>query len=229
MIHDKPSQSQTFSQHCSKGFVLSSSPEHYRCWNLWTTSTKSTRVSVTVLFKHNYITNPETTPSDVIISAANRMTDTLRTHTPINMCEEDLEALRRLETIFTRAAQKNTEVQIKATPIRKPPRVLTTTPDQETNKTRMASLQERATQPRVKQTIFTNIPKQSATQADETPATNTRIRRNGRTLIQEAMLASIQLQQTVMKARTLAPRKFSLHMLNAVLNSDTGELTVADT
>ena len=55
-------------------------------------------------FKHNYITNPETSPADAIISAANIMTETLRTHTPINMCEEDIEALQRLETIFARAA-----------------------------------------------------------------------------------------------------------------------------
>ena len=92
-------------------------------------------------FKHNYITNPETSPADAIISAAKQMTETLQTHTPINMYEEDLEALRRLKTILTRAAQTNTDVKIKATPMRNPPRVLTTTPDKDTNKTCTASLQ----------------------------------------------------------------------------------------
>ena len=135
-------------------------------------------MSGTVFFKHNYITNPETTPENAIISAANIMTEALRAHTPINMCEEDLEALQHLETIFSRAARTNTDVQIKATPIRTPPRVLTTTPDQDTKKTRTASLQERATQPRVQKTIFADMPKQSAAQANETPATNTRSRRN---------------------------------------------------
>ena len=48
MIHDKPPQRKTFAKHCSKGFVLGSSPEHYRCWNLSTTRTKSTRVSGTI-------------------------------------------------------------------------------------------------------------------------------------------------------------------------------------
>ena len=85
------------------------------------------------------------------------MTETLRTHTPINMCKEDLEALRRLETIFTRAARTNTKVQIKATTIRTPQRVLTTTPDQEKNKTRTASLQERATQPRVQSPLIDGL------------------------------------------------------------------------
>ena len=38
------------------------------------------------------------------------------------------------------------------------------------------------------------------------------------------MLASIQLQQTDMNAKILAARKLPGHMLNAVLNEDTGEL-----
>ena len=138
------------------------SAEHYQCWNLWNTSTKATRVLGTVLFKHNYITNPETTPTDATIAVANRMTETLRNHTPINMCKDNLEALRRLDIIFTREAATKTNIQIKAPPIRTPPRVLTTTPDQDTTKTRTASLQESTTQPRVQQKIFTDMPKQSA-------------------------------------------------------------------
>ena len=145
MIHDKTSRRKKFAQHCSKGFVLGLSPEHKRYWNLWHTSTKATRVSGKVFLKHNYITNPETTPSDVIISAANRMTETLCTHTPINICEEDLEALQRLETIVAKAARTNSDVHIQATPIQTPPRVQTTPSDQDTNKTCTASLQKRST------------------------------------------------------------------------------------
>ena len=77
------------------------------------------------------------------------MTETLLTHTPIHMCEEDLEAVQRLKTIFARASQTKSDVQIKATMIWMPPRVQTTKPDQDTNKARMAALQELATQPRV--------------------------------------------------------------------------------
>ena len=42
------------------------------------------------------------------------MMKTLRTHTPINMCKEDPEALQRLVTIFARAARTNSDVQIKS-------------------------------------------------------------------------------------------------------------------
>ena len=224
MIHNKPSRRRTFAQHCSKGFVIGSSPEHYQCWNLWTTSTKATRVSGTFFFKNNYIKNPETTPKDAIKAAANRMTETLRNHTPINMFKDDLEAIRRLETISSRVAETNTNSQIKATTIRTPPRVLPTTPNLDTSKKPTASLQERATQPRVQKTIFTDMPNQPITQTIETSATNTRSRRKGRTLTQEYMLTCMQLRPTGMNARTLASRKFPRHMLNAVLNEDTGEL-----
>ena len=135
----------------------SSTPEHYRCWNLSTTRTKSTRVSGTIFLKHNYITDPETTPVYAIISAANQITETICTHTPINMCEEDLEALQCLETIFSMEARKKSDVQIKATLIRTPQRVQKTTTNQDTKKACTTALQELATQPRVHQTIFTDI------------------------------------------------------------------------
>ena len=185
---------------------------------------KETRVSCTVFFKHNYITNPETTSTDAIIAAANIMTKTLQNHTPINMYEDNLEALQRLETIFTRAAATNTNIQIKATPMQMPPRVLTTASNLDTNKTRIASLHECVTQPRLQQPIFTDVSNQLETQSIETPSTNTTSRINGRTLTQEAMLACIQCQSTDINARTLASSKFPRHMLNAVLNEDTGEI-----
>ena len=91
------------------------------------------------------------------------MTETLRNHTPISMCEDDLEALRHLKTIFTRSAQTNSDVQIKPTPIRTPPRVQTTTPEQDTNKARTEALEELDTQTGVQQNIFTDIVKPAAT------------------------------------------------------------------
>ena len=163
MIHDKPSQRKTFAQHCSKGFVLGSSPEHYRCWNLWNTSTKETRVSGTVVFKHTYIINPETSPADAIISAANRMTETLLTHKRSNMCKEDLEALQRLEIVLSKAERTNSDVQIKSTPIRPSPRAQPTTSEQDKNKAFTAALEELAAQPRAKQKIFTDILEPAAT------------------------------------------------------------------
>ena len=104
MIHDKPNKLRTFAQHCRKGYVLGTSTEQYRCWSLWNTSTKALRISGTVFFKHNYITNPSVTPEDDVISEANIITDALKMHHPHNMCEDDTQALHRLEQIFKQAA-----------------------------------------------------------------------------------------------------------------------------
>ena len=116
MIHDKPNKRRTFAQYCSKGYVLGTSTEHYRCWNLWNTRTKALRVSDTVFFKHKYISNPSVTPEDSAISAANRMTDALKMHHPHNMCEDNIQALHRLEQIFKQAANNTKEVGINTKP-----------------------------------------------------------------------------------------------------------------
>jgi hypothetical protein len=36
LVHDKPHCQKSFAQHCTKGFVLDTSPEHYRSWTVWT-------------------------------------------------------------------------------------------------------------------------------------------------------------------------------------------------
>jgi hypothetical protein len=69
LVHDKPHRKKSFAQHCTKGFVLGTSTEHYRCWIVWTPVSRSTRISATVFFKHKYITNPTITPAGAIIAA----------------------------------------------------------------------------------------------------------------------------------------------------------------
>ena len=123
MIHDNTKKRRTFTQHCRKGYVLGTSTEHYRCWNLWNTSTKSLRVSGTVFVKHKYTTNPPITPEDAVIYAANRMTDALKMHHLHNMGEDNIQALHCLEQIFKQAADNTKELGIKTTPPIPTPRV----------------------------------------------------------------------------------------------------------
>eukprot|EP00804_Cyclotella_cryptica_P004233 CCRYP_014564-RA/>CCRYP_014564-RA protein AED:0.42 eAED:0.42 QI:0/0/0/1/0/0/3/0/425 len=52
LVHDKPHCRKTFVQHCTKGYVIGISYEHYRCWKVWTPSSRTTRISATVFFKH---------------------------------------------------------------------------------------------------------------------------------------------------------------------------------
>ena len=154
MIHDKSNKHKTFAQHCSKGYVLGTSPEHYRCWNLWTIKTKATRISDTVFFKHKYITNPSVTPKDAIISAANRMSEALRMYKSNTMQEEDIQALHRLEAIFKEAAVNNDTVEIQATTTIPSPRVQAKQQQVRNHKALTAALEEMAKPPRVEHTMF---------------------------------------------------------------------------
>ena len=78
LVHNNPQRRRSFAQHCSKGWVLETSPEHYRFWKVWTKNTCTTRISGTMFFKHKYITNPTFTPADTITSAAINLSDALR-------------------------------------------------------------------------------------------------------------------------------------------------------
>ena len=35
LVYDKPNRRKSFAPHCSKGWVLGTSHEHYRCWKIW--------------------------------------------------------------------------------------------------------------------------------------------------------------------------------------------------
>ena len=70
MTHDKPNRRKTFAKHCSKGWILGTSPEHYRCWIHWSNDTRTTRITATTFLKHKYLTNPTVTPVNAITAAA---------------------------------------------------------------------------------------------------------------------------------------------------------------
>ena len=64
MVHDKPAKRKSFAH-----WVLSTSPLHYRCWQIWMKETRASRISGTVFFKHKYLTNPTASPADAIVAA----------------------------------------------------------------------------------------------------------------------------------------------------------------
>ena len=38
LVHNKPHCHKTFAHHCTTGYVISTSYEHYHCWKVWTPS-----------------------------------------------------------------------------------------------------------------------------------------------------------------------------------------------
>jgi hypothetical protein len=81
LVHDTPTRCKTYAQHCSKGWVIGTSAENYRCWKIWSTDTRTTRILETVFFKHKYLTNPSMSPTDALIAAAANLAHVIKHNT----------------------------------------------------------------------------------------------------------------------------------------------------
>ena len=104
LVHDKPQRRKSFAQHCTKGWVIETSPEHYRCWKVWTKDTRSTRISGTMFFKHKYITSPTATPADIVTAAAHNLADALRNNVKSRAKGvTNFADLKRLQQILSRS------------------------------------------------------------------------------------------------------------------------------
>eukprot|EP00804_Cyclotella_cryptica_P013052 CCRYP_002364-RB/>CCRYP_002364-RB protein AED:0.23 eAED:0.12 QI:0/-1/0/1/-1/0/1/0/316 len=57
LAHDKPHRRKTYAQHCSRGWIIGTSIEHYRCWKIWSPTTRSTRIAA-ALCSSNTNTSP---------------------------------------------------------------------------------------------------------------------------------------------------------------------------
>jgi hypothetical protein len=104
LVHDKPHKRRTYTEHCTKAFVLGTSPEHYRCWKFWTPTTCATRISGAAFFKHKYLTSPLVMPEDQVIAAAARLTNALQGINQPHLNTSTLQALGDLHDVFYEAA-----------------------------------------------------------------------------------------------------------------------------
>jgi hypothetical protein len=56
--------------------------QHHQCFWVYITKTRATRISNTVFFKHQYITNPTVSPGSHIIVAAQQLATALKGNIP---------------------------------------------------------------------------------------------------------------------------------------------------
>ncbi len=70
MAHVKPKNRQTWDVHTDTGFNIGTVMEHHQCFHISIVKTRAMIISNTVLFKHQYITNPQVTPETLVIKAA---------------------------------------------------------------------------------------------------------------------------------------------------------------
>jgi hypothetical protein len=76
--------------------------EHHRCFRVYVTRTRATRISDTVLFKHQYITNPEISPESHVVASAQQLATALKGNIPAG--NETAEALTKVSELFTKIA-----------------------------------------------------------------------------------------------------------------------------
>ncbi len=106
--HVKPNDCRSWDARANAGFNLKTSMEHHRCYHAYITKMQATRVSNTVNFKHQYITNPTVSPESLVIVVAQQLTAALKGNIPGG--NETMEGLTKVSKLFTRIAAMKQEV-----------------------------------------------------------------------------------------------------------------------
>ncbi len=234
MAHDKPNRRKSFAQHCSKGWILGTSPEHYRCWEHWSKDTRTTRITATAFFKHKYITNPTVTPADAITSAAANLAHTIENNIKLkHLNQTKINDLQRLQRILQSTASntKETTNQYEHVP------ELITGYDNDSDEDNNEPSPRVIPQPRVIPSPIPAPPPRVTPTEDthhiefeylnesntSTPAQNTRSHKI-RTITQDTILNAINIHQGHLSAQRASQRQYPKEALAAVLNEETGEL-----
>jgi hypothetical protein len=104
IAHEKPGKRRTWAPHGQHGYSLGPAMYHYRCQNVYISSTASERIVDTLeFFPHNY-QMPQLLSTDILIMAAKDMTDALQNPHPevpfARVGDDTILALAELAAIF---------------------------------------------------------------------------------------------------------------------------------
>jgi hypothetical protein len=103
--HVKPEDQRTWDTQSDAGFSLGTSMQHHQCFWVYITKTWATRISNTLFFKHQYITNPRVLPESHVVAAAQQLATALKGNIP---------AGNKVDKLFTKiAAAKNKTAKAK--------------------------------------------------------------------------------------------------------------------
>ena len=78
--------------------------QHHHCFCVYITKTRATRISDTVYFKHQYITNPTVSPESHAVTAAQQLAKALQGNIPEG--NETAEALKKITSSLISGGKK---------------------------------------------------------------------------------------------------------------------------
>jgi hypothetical protein len=122
IAHEKPSQQRTWAPHGQRGYSLGPAMHHYRCQNVYITSTASERIVDTLeFFRHNY-PMPQLSSTGRLPMAANDRTDALK-HPNLDVPfaqvgDATITALSQLAASFKNKFQKPLAPELVQAPIK---------------------------------------------------------------------------------------------------------------
>jgi hypothetical protein len=80
--HVKPDNRLSWDTRLKPGFNLGTSMEHHQCFKVYVARTRATRISNTIVFKHQYITSPMILPESHVVAAAQQLVAALHVNIP---------------------------------------------------------------------------------------------------------------------------------------------------
>jgi hypothetical protein len=105
-IHESSEQQRTWAVNTINGWYLQTSPEHYRCHQIYVKKSKSERISDTVFYKHRYLTQPTVTLANSIVKACKDLTQALKGRRNMKGIEQ-IEALTKINELLNNIPTTN--------------------------------------------------------------------------------------------------------------------------
>ena len=99
LIHNKPSTRASWAFRARNGFYVGPALQHYCCFQVLDTATKSNLISNTVEFRHDYLAQPTSTHADWLIHALHFLSSALK-ETPSVAIDDQLDAISQLHDLF---------------------------------------------------------------------------------------------------------------------------------
>jgi hypothetical protein len=100
--HVKPDDRLSWDTRLEPDFNLGTSMEHHQCFRVYVTRTRTTRISNTLVFKHQHITSPTISPESHVVAAAQLLVMALQGNIPAG--NKMAEALTKVSELFTKIA-----------------------------------------------------------------------------------------------------------------------------